>query len=416
MRKITQDTSRRHVLATIGVSGIGAVAGCLDTDEETTDDTADDNNQHTGDDSPEVTDDDRTQPERTIEIVAEGLDHPWGMAFIPETDILLVTERSGSIVRIDTGTGAVEPVDGVPTVHASGQGGLLDVCLFRNGEELWIYLTYAVGADGGSTTALGRGTFGQEANQIEGFEELYTAEPIVDSTQHYGSRVEIGPDETVFMTVGDRGSKNFGDDHTSQRLDTDMGAVLRLNADGSIPSNNPFIDDDDARDALYSVGHRNPQGLAFHPETDDLWLSDHGEQDGDSLTIVEEGGNHGWPIAHYGCTYDEGSPIGDTPGDRDDIVDPVYYWECNSGGFPPGGMTFYQGDTFPDWDGDLFVGTLAGEYLGRFAVDGTNVSEELPVLADQGWRIRDVIVGPEAASLYIAVDAASAPIVRIVPA
>lgn len=406
--------TRRETITTVGALSIGLVAGCVgdDEDDEIPGDDTDDADDTADTPAPA---DDVDPVDVAVETVADGLEHPWGMAFIPDSEILLVTERSGRLVRIDPATGAVESIDGVPSVHASGQGGLLDIVLWDDDETRWIYLTYSVVNADGSTTAVGRGTLTADANRIEDFETLYTADPVVDSTQHYGSRVVIGPDAHLYVTVGDRGTKNFGEDHTSQRLDTDLGSVLRLALDGSIPADNPFIDDEDASDAIYSYGHRNPQGLTIHPETEALWLSDHGEQDGDNITIVEEGGNHGWPIAHYGCTYDDGAPIGDAPDERDDVVDPVYYWECNSGGFPPAGMTFYRGDAFPDWDGNLFLGNLAGEYLGRFAVDETTVTEETPLLDEEGWRIRDVLVGPADDEIYVAVDSGSAPIVRLVP-
>ena len=409
------NTTRRKFLATSGLVTAGTIAGCVSDEPDDTDDAAPGDPANDNDDVATHDTSDDSPIDWNVETVVEGLNHPWGMSFVPDSSILLVTERAGQLLRIDLETSASESVEGVPSVHASGQGGLLDLCVWDDGSEMWIYLTYAVTEDEGATTAIGRGILAEGADRIESFDEFFQAEPVVDSTQHFGSRVVMAPDSSVFMTVGDRGSKNFGDDHTSQRLDTDLGAVLRFEPDGSIPSDNPFVDDPDANDAIYSFGHRNPQGLTIHPETEELWISDHGEQDGDSIAIIEEGGNHGWPIAHYGCTYDDESPIGDAPDERDDVVDPVYYWECNSGGFPPAGMTFYTGDAFPDWTGDLFVGNLAGEYLGRFNVTDESVAEESPLLADDGWRIRDVIVGPGGDDLYVAVDAASAPIVRITP-
>lgn len=211
--------------------------------------------------------------------------------------------------------------------------------------------------------------------------------------------------------------KDFGPDHVSQDTSNELGATLRLNPDGSIPDDNPFTDDSDTADAIYSYGHRNVQAMTVHPETGEIWQAEHGEEDGDEINIIEEGGNHGWPVATYACKYGTEVPIGDPPHERDDTVDPVYYWECPDpdGGFAPSGATFYDGEAFPDWQGDLFVGNIFQEYLGRFSVDGQDVEELDPLLADYGQRIRDVEVAPDTGYLYVLLDEEDAPVVRIVP-
>ncbi|WP_254863920.1 PQQ-dependent sugar dehydrogenase [Halovivax gelatinilyticus] len=353
-----------------------------------------------------------------VEELTDAVSHPWGLAFVPETERLLVTELDGRLVLVDREDGAVEPVDGTPAVHAAGQGGLLDVALSPDfGDDPWVYLTYAAANDDGqSATHVGRGRleFGGEAELAE-FEALFVVEPFVDSTAHYGSRVGFGPDGALYVTTGDRGSKEFGPDHVSQDAENAIGATLRLEPDGSIPEDNPFVDEPNVADAIYSYGHRNVQGMAVHPETDEIWLSEHGEEDGDALHVLEAGENYGWPIAHTGCEYGTETPVGDDPHERDDVVDPVYAWACTSGGFPPAGMTFYDDEAFPDWRGDLFVGNLAGEYLGRFAVDGTDVEEADPLLSDRGWRVRDVAVAPDTGYLYVLVDGADGPVVRLSP-
>ncbi|MDG5758725.1 PQQ-dependent sugar dehydrogenase [Natronococcus sp. A-GB1] len=387
--------NRRTILAASGGALSVTVAGCAGVLE--TGDGGDDN--------------------LAVEEVAGGFEHPWSLSVVPDESRLLVTEREGYLSVLDLDDGDVEDVDGTPDVYAEGQGGLLDAAFHPEfPDEPWLYLTYAtVDGDGESTTALGRGELDLEAGSLEGFEQLYAVEPFVDSTQHYGSRVVFGDDGAVYATVGDRGSKEFGLDHYSQDTSTAIGSTLRLEPDGSIPDDNPFLDDEDVLDELYSYGHRNAQGMTVHPETGELWQSEHGEEDGDMLRIVEAGANHGWPIAHYGCEYGTDDPVGDGFDERDDVVDPVYYWECNSGGFPPAGMSFYNGDAFEEWEGDLFVGNLAGEYLGRFTVDGTDVEEVDPLLEGQGWRIRDVVTHPETGALYVAVDDADAPVVRLTP-
>jgi aldose sugar dehydrogenase len=352
-----------------------------------------------------------------IETVVDGLTNPWGLVFLPDDGRLLVTEREGRLRLVDPDDGSSEELEGTPDVHTEGQGGLLNVEPHPEfPDEPWLYLTYATANDDGeSTTAVGRGRLEDEATGLEAFEELYSVEPFVDSNDHYGSRLVFGEDGMAYVTVGDRASKEFGPDHVSQDTTTAIGSTLRLEPDGSIPEDNPFVDEDDALDELYSYGHRNAQGMTVNPETGDLWQSEHGEEDGDEINLIEAGGNYGWPVAAYGCEYGTDDPVGDPPDERDDVIAPVYYWECNSGGFPPAGMTFYDGDAVPDWEGDLFVGNLAGEYLGRFAVDGTDVEEADPLLEGQGWRVRDVAVGPESGALYVAVDDADAPLVRLTP-
>ncbi|WP_197409844.1 PQQ-dependent sugar dehydrogenase, partial [Haloferax profundi] len=217
----------------------------------------------------------------------------------------------------------------------------------------------------------------------------------------------------LYMTVGDRQFKNFGPDHVAQDRTNELGTVLRFNADGSVPADNPFVDDPDAKDTIFSWGHRNPQGLTTHPETGEVWESEFGEQDGDEINVLEPGANYGWPIADEGCTYGSGEPIGVSHDERDDVVAPVFSWPCGSGGFPPSGMTFYTGSTFPEWTGDLFVGGLASRYLAHFTVDGRTVTEAEPLLADRGWRIRDVLDTPDTGDLYVVVDADDAPLVRL---
>ena len=416
-------STRRRLLRGVAVAGVtAAVAGCLDdTPAETADDGVGDGPD--GEDRP-----------YTVETVAEGLDRAWGLAFLPEDGRLLVTERDGDLRLIDPADAPTDDtadegapddgppiVSGTPDVLAAGQGGLLDVTTHPEyPDEPFVYLTYvAANADGESATHLGRGRLDPDEPELTDFEALHAAEPFLGSSQHFGSRVVFGADGMAYVTVGDRGSKEF-DDHPSQDPSNEIGTILRLEPDGSIPDDNPFLDDADVADSIYAYGLRNTQGLVRHPETDALWASEHGERDGDSITIIERGGNHGWPIAHYGCEYGTDDPVGDQPDERDDVVDPVYYWECGSGGFPPAGMTIYDGDAFPDWAGDLFVGNLAGTYLGHFTIDDPAadrpvVEEVDPLLEAEGWRVRDVAIGPDDGALYVALDETNAPLVRVVP-
>ncbi len=352
----------------------------------------------------------------TVETVATGLQSPWGIDFLPD-DRVLLTERAGAMAVVAPETGDTERVDGVPDVSTAGQGGLLDVSLHPDyPEPAWLYLTYS-GTDGAGATAtmLGRGRLDPDAATLTGFERLHVVEPFVESDAHYGSRVVFGPDGAMYMTAGDRQFKNFGPEHVAQDPTNELGTTLRLDPDGTIPDDNPFVGDPDVENAIFSYGHRNPQGMTVHPETGDLWQSEHGEEDGDELNVIERGSNYGWPIATYACQYGTDDPVGDRPDEREDLVEPVYYWECGSGGFPPAGMTFYDGDAFPDWRGDLFVGNLAGRSLGRFAVDGREVTELDPLLAERGWRIRAVEDHPRTGHLYVVIDDEDAPLLRLVP-
>ena len=382
--------NRRSYLSAVGVAGVGAVGGCLGGPADTA-----------------------AQADIVVETVVDGLTHPWGLADGGSDGSLLVTERDpGRLRRIDPAAGTTTEIDGVPAVDAAGQGGLLDVT--RGPEGAWVYLTYAIAAENGTTTRLGRGRLEAGGDRVTDFETLYTAEPAVDSSGHYGSRVAFGPEGSLYMTVGDRQFKNFGPDHVAQDRSNDLGTTLRLEPDGSIPDDNPFVDDAAAQDAIYSYGHRNAQGLDIHPETGAIWESEFGESDGDEINVIERGGNYGWPVADEGCTYGTGQPIGVSHDDREDVIAPVFGWPCGEDGPAPSGMAFYDGDAFPEWQGDLFVGGLAGQRLVHLGIDGQDVTLREPLVADRGWRVRAVAVGPDG-GLYLAIDDGSAPIVRLLP-
>ena len=350
-----------------------------------------------------------------IETVAEGLAYPWSMAFPPDSDSMLVTERdAGRLLRVDRSDGTTTAISGIPDVDSRSQGGLFDLALQPDSE--WLYFTYAASEGGKTATHLGRGRLQPGADQLTDVEVVHIAEPFIDDTGHYGGRVEFGPDGLVYMTVGDRQDKDFTQAHVAQQVDNELGATLRLQPTGEAAEDNPFVDREDAVDTIYSYGHRNAEGMTVHPETGDIWQSEFGEQNGDEINIVEQGGNYGWPVADEGCTYGTGEPIGESHDERDDVIAPVYSWPCGEGsGFPPCGMDFYAGTAFPDWEGDLFVGGLASNYVVQFAVDGREVTEKQRLLSDRGWRFRDVAVGPDDA-IYVAIDADPAPIKRLVPA
>ncbi len=353
--------------------------------------------------------------EPVLEVVAEDLGLIWAIDFLPGTSRLLANENSGSMFLIDTEKLQVVEIAGAPEVASSGQGGLLDVRVSPDfDEDNLVYLTYSAANEvGNTTTFLARGVLDLEEQSLTDLEVLYVAEPFLSGTSHYGSRVVIKGDY-LYMTIGDRGDKNF-DDHLSQDTSNVLGTTIRLYRDGNIPEDNPFVDDPDVLDEIYTYGHRNSQGMTIHPETGEIWQSEHGERDGDEINIIHGGNNYGWPIATYGCGYVTRQPIGDLPEDRDDTINPVHYWECGSGGFPPAGMTFYDADGFVGWQGDLFVGGLASQYLAHFRLTDNGLEELDPLLADEGWRVRDVTVGQHDGAIYAAVEGRTVSIVRIVP-
>jgi aldose sugar dehydrogenase len=357
--------------------------------------------------------------EYEIETVAEGLEYPWGMAFLPEDGRMLVTERPGSLKLVDIESGEVEEISGAPDVDARGQGGLLDVALYPDFEsEPWVYLAWAGRDDDGLTaTYIGRGLLDLDALELTDLEVLLIAGPHVDSTGHYGSRIVFDDEGRFYVTVGDRQNKDFGPDHPSQDLGNYLGTTLRLEADGTVPEDNPFVDDDDALDAIYTYGHRNSQGMAIHPETGELWQNEHGENNGDEINVIFAGGNYGWPIVHYGVDYGTGERFAEEPPENPDTVDPVFFWpEDHAEGFPPSGFAFYTGDAFPEWQGHAFMGNLAHQFLGVFEIDGHEVRKVGRLLEGEGWRIRDVAVGPDDGFLYVLIDDSDVPLVRLRPA
>ena len=358
-----------------------------------------------------------------IDFVVEGLDHAWGMEILPEpySDWALVTERLGRLSLINLETGEQQAVSGAPEVVAQEQAGLLDVLVWSasDSDYLWVYLTWA-GANPDnveqSATHTGRAMLDLDEPALQGLETLNIATPWDTETAHYGSRLVIGSDEHLYITQGDR---REGD--AAQDLSSHWGKTLRLHLDGSIPEDNPFVDDPDALDAIHTYGHRNSQAMAVEPSTGLIWQGEHGERNGDEINVIDQpGANYGWPVATYGRDYVFRTPIGDIPTDRDDTVNPIYFWTTDNydddvEGFPPSGMAFYEGAAFPDWQGDLLMGSLWHQYLGRFERDDRQITFEHRMLRSEGWRVRDVNVHPETGYVYLLVDAEDAPLVRVRP-
>lgn len=334
--------------------------------------------------------------------VVGGLDHPWGMAFLPDGR-LLVTERNAGTLRIvDTDGSLSEPVAGVPDVYARGQGGLLDVALDPEFEDNgFVYLSYArPGPDSRSATALGRGRM--EGGAIADFEVLFTQTPWFTNGLHFGGRIAFSPDGHLFLSTGER----FQFD-PAQELTNHMGKMIRLNRDGSVPEDNPFVGQEGALPEIYSLGHRNIQSLAIHPETGVMWEGEFGPLGGDELNILEPGANYGWPVVSWGVNYDGGG-IPDPP-TRPEFTDAVVHW---SPVISPSGMTFYTGSAFPEWSGDLFMTSLTKQGLVRLTLEDDAVTNEevLPL----GARIRDVEQGPDG-HLYVVTDADDGHVWRLSP-
>jgi aldose sugar dehydrogenase len=339
---------------------------------------------------------------RVVTIV-DGLQHPWGMAFLPDGAIL-VTERPGRLRIVRDGVLDPEPVAGVPQVRAQGQGGLLDVALHPDfAANRLVYLTYSKPGPGGATTAVARGRL--DGNALTDVQDIFVADAWAGGNQHFGSRIVFAGDGTLYVSIGERGQQQ-----PAQSVADHVGTTVRLHEDGTAAAGNPFLGQAGARAEIFSYGHRNVQGMARHPETGEIWQVDHGPSGGDALYVLSAGGNFGWPEYNFGNHYD-GRAIPDPRADAG-VEMPVTHW---TPAIAPSGLTVYTGDVFPQWRGDLFIGSLVDRHLRRVRVDGRDVVEQERLLADRGQRIRDVRTGPDGL-LYLLVDASSAPLLRIEPA
>jgi glucose/arabinose dehydrogenase len=336
--------------------------------------------------------------------VVKGLEHPWGLEFLPDNR-MLVTERPGRL-RIVTPDGRVsEPLTGVPQVYASGQGGLLDVALSPTfDKDRLVYLSIAEAGAGGAGTAVARGRLGEHG--LENTQVIWRQQPKVGGPNHWGSRIVFRPDGTLFVTLGER----FNYAAQAQDLSTTLGKVVRINPDGSAPHDNPFVKRDGARPEIWSYGHRNVQAAALHPETGQLWTVEHGARGGDELNHPEAGKNYGWPIISYGTHYTllkigEGTA---KPG----MEQPVYYWDPV---IAPSGMTVYTGELFAGWKNNFLIGSLTPGGLVRLVMKDGKVAQEERYLGELRLRIRDVRQAPDG-SLYLLTDARDGQLLRVTPA
>ena len=337
-----------------------------------------------------------------VATLTRGLENPWSIAFLPDGR-MLVTERAGRLrivgkdFRLDP-----KPVEGLPEVVASGQGGLFDVVLHpQYADNGWIYIAYSAPGPGGWGTALARGKL--EGYRLTNVQVLFSMEPKTRSGQHFGGRIVFDRKGYVYLTLGDR-----GDMPRAQKLDDHAGSVIRLHDDGRVPTDNPFVKQKGTKPEKFTIGNRNMQGAALHPQTGELWTHEHGPQGGDEVNVMRSGRNYGWPVISYGVNYGFGTKIGEG-NSKPGMEQPLKVWVPS---IAPSGMAFYTGDKFPNWKGNLLVGALRDEMLVRLELDGEKVLREERLIRDVIGRIRDVRVGPDG-FVYLLTDERDGVIARL---
>jgi len=339
--------------------------------------------------------------------VADGLEHPWALAFLPEGQGYLISERPGRLRLADAQGRLHPPLGGVPAVFARGQGGLLDIALSPGfATDRLVYLSYAEADDEGQRagTAVGRGRLKEDLSALEGFRVIFRQLPKLSEGIHFGSRMAFGADGQLYVSLGENNQRA-----TAQQLDKLQGKLVRLQPGGGVPADNPFVGREGIRPEIWSYGHRNPQGLALNPWSGRLWLHEHGPRGGDEINIPKAGRNYGWPKATHGINYSF-LPIPEAEGATVAGTEPPHHvWEKSPA---ISGMAFYSAERFPAWQHSLFIGALAGQALIRLQLQGDQVVHEERLLQDRGWRIRDVRQGPDG-FLYLLTDAPDGKLVRL---
>lgn len=346
----------------------------------------------------------------TSETLLTGLEQPWAMAWLPDGN-MVITERPGRLLRINPDLQNPQQISGLPQIYAEGQGGLMDVSLHPNFEEnSMIYLTYSSGDEDTNRTTIGRGQL--EGTQLVGFEEIFLVSPDKDGDQHFGSRMAWVSDSTFVVAIGDGGNRPqrtegvLSREH-AQKLDSHLGKILRLNDDGSAAEGNPFADEEDAYEEIWTLGHRNIQGLVVDRESGRIWANEHGSRGGDELNLITEGENYGWPEVTYSREYWYTSISDETS--KPGMKDPKIVWTPAQA---PSGLELYTGDAFPEWQGDLFSGGLQGEQVRRIILDGDSIIGEESIKI--GRRVRDVRQGPDG-YLYVLTGHGDGELKRIIP-
>lgn len=340
-----------------------------------------------------------------VQEVVRGLEHPWGLSFLPDGSAL-VTERPGRLRLLRDGKLSA-PIAGVPKVYAQSQGGLLDVVLSPDfARDRLVYLSYSEEGDGKSGTAVGHGRLSEDGTQLSDFKVIFRQLPKLSGGQHYGSRLVFDGKGYLFISLGENNQRP-----TAQDLDKHQGKIVRLKVDGQVPQDNPFVSQKGAKPEIWSYGQRNPQGLALNPWTGALWQNEHGPRGGDELNIIERGANYGWPLATRGINY-SGLKIPEAKGETlAGGTEPIYWWAKSPG---VSGMAFYDARQHPQWQHSVFIGALAEALLIRLKLDGDKIVAEERLLADRKDRIRDVRVGPDGA-VYVLTDAPDGAVLRLTP-
>ena len=341
-----------------------------------------------------------------VELMAGPFNHPWAIAFMPEQRSYLVTERGGNLRWVQNGK-ISQPIKGVPDVWVSGQGGLLDVALDPNySQNQRIYLSYSERerfSGSGTVLATGLLRFHESNPQLEMVKVIFRQKPLSKGGRHFGSRIVFSKDGKLFLTLGDRGNR-----HLVQDLSNHFGKVIRINRDGSVPKDNPFLRVREALPEIWSYGHRNPQGAAIRHSDNSFFTISHGAAGGDEVNRSQPGKNFGWPEVSYGTHY-SGQPFPSAI--RHDVVSPLLYWDPS---IAPSGAAFYDGDFFPTWRGNLFVGALRGRFISRIEIRNGEASEVERLFEDKFGRIRDVRAGPDGA-IWFATDDSEGAVYRIIP-